>query len=907
MTNNIGSQWYKFDFHTHTPASLDYRDNPAPSCLDWLKAVMSAKIDCVAITDHNTGSGIDSLKDAYLNCQNESWFRPLTIFPGCEITISQGQGRIHFLAIFDPSTSSENITHFLGSCDIQGKSGDPENSFTQLSIASVIDKIKNANGLALPAHIEGPKGLFEGVTTTNPDIKAILKHINAAQFIDIDYLDGEKIDIGLKEDCKHLARLKGSDAHKVENLGSSYSWVKLSEKSIKGLKYALMDHHFCVLNQINDPNTTPPSYIRSLTIKEMNHCGKFTNNLPIFNLHPLFNAIIGGRGTGKSTFIEALRLALGRKNDINNLKNINDDISSFIEGVTNDKTEITLEVKNHASEYSSTWTKNKEISLSSKLNDVWHPDQGSIIERFPVNIYSQKQINALSTQPNSLMEIIDRSPEVGKNYLENKIRLAQEELMSLINEEFKIQNYIKNEGIINSELQALKNNIISYQTQGHKNLLEKKDLMYKVDNYLRTVNLDPFKEKLDYLNNFLLPPINPIPYNELPFDLKDELEQINIDFISNFTLIKSQIFNIKTQLEEAINQRNNAIFSSKWNFEFNDTINKYQEMVRDYQAKGIPFNSQDYDNWITRQTYLENELVSISKSKLRLAEITQFKQKEYNSIINSRLELNKNRQLFVDSVLNGNKYVKINVKPFCDTSSIESTFRQIIGTENFQASIYKEDNPAGSLLNNFINCEATAQNKIAAKDELCQIVSSLIVGSVPPGYSIDQRLLTHLSNKYKQQPEFFSRLVTWFPDDQLEIKYSKSGNGQSFSNIAKGSAGQKAAAILAFLLSHGNEPIIIDQPEDDLDNALISDLIVNQIHKNKNNRQIIIVTHNPNIVVNGDADLVNVMHYQGGQVQIKSSGSLVYQSIRDDVCEIMEGGRDAFHKRFQRIGSIDLI
>ncbi|WP_223236000.1 AAA family ATPase [Acinetobacter baumannii] len=123
-----------------------------------------------------------------------------------------------------------------------------------------------------------------------------------------------------------------------------------------------------------------------------------------------------------------------------------------------------------------------------------------------------------------------------------------------------------------------------------------------------------------------------------------------------------------------------------------------------------------------------------------------------------------------------------------------------------------------------------------------------------------------------------------------------------FVNISKGSAGQKAAAILAFLLSHGNEPIIIDQPEDDLDNELIYDLIVNQIHSNKNNRQIIIVTHNPNIVVNGDADLVNVMHFHKGQVEIKNCGSLIHESIRNDVCQIMEGGKDAFRKRYERIG-----
>jgi ABC-type lipoprotein export system ATPase subunit len=135
----------------------------------------------------------------------------------------------------------------------------------------------------------------------------------------------------------------------------------------------------------------------------------------------------------------------------------------------------------------------------------------------------------------------------------------------------------------------------------------------------------------------------------------------------------------------------------------------------------------------------------------------------------------------------------------------------------------------------------------------------------------------------------------------LRVKYSKDPSSGKFDDLEKGSAGQKAAAILAFLLSHGNEPLIIDQPEDDLDNALIYDLIVKQIHENKNRRQLIIVTHNANIAVNGDSELVHVLKYENGQVQIDQQGGLEESSIRESICAIMEGGRQAFLKRYNRI------
>jgi ABC-type lipoprotein export system ATPase subunit len=106
---------------------------------------------------------------------------------------------------------------------------------------------------------------------------------------------------------------------------------------------------------------------------------------------------------------------------------------------------------------------------------------------------------------------------------------------------------------------------------------------------------------------------------------------------------------------------------------------------------------------------------------------------------------------------------------------------------------------------------------------------------------------------------------------------------------------------LAFLLSHGNEPLIIDQPEDDLDNALISELIVTQIHTNKERRQLIVVTHNPNIVVNGDAELVHVLKFANSQVQLNMQGGLEEPEVRTAVCDIMEGGKEAFKKRYERM------
>lgn len=96
----------------------------------------------------------------------------------------------------------------------------------------------------------------------------------------------------------------------------------------------------------------------------------------------------------------------------------------------------------------------------------------------------------------------------------------------------------------------------------------------------------------------------------------------------------------------------------------------------------------------------------------------------------------------------------------------------------------------------------------------------------------------------------------------------------------------------SFLLLHGDEPLILDQPEDDLDNHLIYDLIVSQLRDNKRRRQVIVSTYNPNIVVNGDAEMVNAMDQVNGQCVVLEPGSGCLQSrdVRDEICRVMEGG-----------------
>lgn len=898
------NKWYKFDFHTHTPASDDYREPHPPSARDWLRSVMAAELDCVAITDHNTGGWVDTLKQTYDVVQSEEWFRPVTLFPGCELTLSLGATRIHLLALFEPDTRTEDITRFLGRCELQGSFGDPEHCFTTLSIETITNKIKDSGGIAIPAHIDGEKGLLHNVANTNPDIKKHLSLFQSAQFINSAYDTNESIHIELKKDTEHLAKVCGSDAHTLEALGTRYSWIKMGSPTLGGLDFALRDHVFCVLNQVSNPNTTPRSFIKALTIKKMRHCGMNPQNIPTIHLHPLFNSIIGGRGTGKSTFIEALRLSLGRSEDTEDLTGIHQDISTFVDGVTTPQTEIEITLKRNSSDYKANWKKDSPISFERLNAGSWVADEGSIKDRFPVNIYSQKQINALASNPNSLLELVDRSTTVNFSEWQELIDEKRRAYLQLCSDEMDLNRSIDQEGSKRSRLQEVSSDIANFESGGHSQVLLQNQLISSVDQILEDAgDISEIEGKFDELHQLTAPTLDLSSHDQLFNTLRIDLESIQARFDQDVSAIFAELEQLKNRLDTAKSKREQSIQNSNWMVHKNQSQQRYRETVDNYQQRGVEFNSLEYEEWVREKTRIERQLITISEEKQRRTAVLEEKDTVLSEILNLRAELQRNRQDFINDILLENEYVRMSILPFSDVSKIERTFRDLIGHERFASVIYEPENE-NTLLYGLINSDKSYDAKVEEHRILIENLTKIINDIELEGIRCDKRFSDFLKDKYETQPEFLARLACWMPDDFLEVKYSQRGNGTQFSSINKGSAGQKAAAILAFLLSHGDEPIIIDQPEDDLDNALVYSLIVNQIQSNKKRRQIIIVTHNPNIVVNGDAELVNVMEFRNGQVQIKESGSLIEQSIRDEVCEIMEGGREAFKKRFQRISQL---
>lgn len=114
------------------------------------------------------------------------------------------------------------------------------------------------------------------------------------------------------------------------------------------------------------------------------------------------------------------------------------------------------------------------------------------------------------------------------------------------------------------------------------------------------------------------------------------------------------------------------------------------------------------------------------------------------------------------------------------------------------------------------------------------------------------------------------------------------------------SDGQKNTAILALLFAHGTNPILIDQPEDELDSDFIYNQLVPLLRRVKYKRQIILATHNANIPVNGDCELLYALNTEMGKGILKAEGGLEKPLVKEAVLDIMEGSREAFKRRQEK-------
>lgn len=874
-----GAKFYRADLHIHSygeVGSYDVKDtNMTPSNI--IDKAIEENLSIISITDHNS---IGNLKEAVEYSEGKNIY----LIPGVELSTSQG----HLLVYFPDLIS---VSAFIGKLDISDNK-----ELCNHTIIQCLELAKKYDGIGVLSHIDSDAGFEMYMKGYTPFKEEILLHDNLygfeitkldslKWFTDFDDVEDRKSLIKkrrlkLKEDpTLDIAKTLSSDSHTIEGFGKNLNGakkltrLKLDTFNFHSFKIALKDSAARVRLEDVIPNSIP----HFVGIKY--HGGILDNQIIKFSKN--LNCLIGGRGTGKSTILESVRTTSGNKtrNELVDNEVWPDRISLIYQ----DETGRIIE-----------YAKDK---LNNPINQT-DPENGLSY----INIESIGQGETADTIKNC-----DKDPEVLLNFIDDFIDLGshkgddEEICQELLDNQSKLERLtleVSNvaeikKAKLNSEnqLNALKSKNAKKVVELEESLAGEKLLRNELRDYLNKL----FKGITDSLSDKSLFSLvlelddSKVKIGKEEFsEVKNIIKSLstNIDSISSQFKIDSKevVENIKKQLKE-------------WNSKEAKILNQIEDIRKDLESKGIKLDiafirkiTKDVTDYTTKLNdinkkqeelkKLKKERIELVKKRIDLKNKVYYKRHEYARQLNENL-----KSTVID--------YGINLKFTQGTFSVElaNTIKECMGWRTSQV-------PKADLMVNqlgFYKILDSLDRKNSSEIIKVKSVSGNVLFSSSEANIIVEEL---------SKPENLYRIERCTFEDFPSINVTKlviEPNGEQktlIKNFSKLSLGQQQSIMLSILLfSKRNCPLILDQPEDNLDSEFVFKTLVKNLRRIKEYRQVIVVTHNANIAVLGDAELIIPLKSTSERTHILDRGSIDNLKTKKHACDILEGGELAFRKR----------
>ncbi len=685
----------------------------------------------------------------------------------------------------------------------------------------------------------------------------------------------------------------GSSKHGLWGIGRRYSWLKMKqEPDLESLRQALLMPHVRVRNDFDNekvPYELPATWISGLTVK------KTTVTTEDFHVsfNPQLTTIIGGRGSGKSSIIQFIRAVFNMVNDLKELKSIREEFESFIKrtdktgGVLTNESQISIELWHNGQLYRITASKIKdaasktvEINRYDDLSSTWKVVDETNLKLFDFDIYNQKQIYEIARLPNTLRNRIDNANQHVLS-LREKLQTKEKAYLALCAKIREFQNKIQSLDALNARIEELETLIARYNSSGVQSLLQQLKQYTNETNYINDFieRSHSHKKRMDdYMASFH---IEPFPFDNINDDDREEIQAIITTHNDSVAQISQKFWEAQKQFVESVSGLESNVEQSQWM----KNKTSVQERVAAKQVELSTDGIQDVENFQTLLNQLNEKQVqvrSLEVTQEQLVQLKDDKRKLVEEMHGIRKEITTARKAFLKDILSGQD-IKIEVQPYRDKASFEKSFREIVSRESgFESNVDK-------MLEKLFNGNVS-KTILEIREDFFALRSDRMVEGYD-GYF--KNLIRNLAD------EQYDRLGILIPEDEISVSYKQIDTG-TYCSIQNASAGQKTSSILTFLLSYGKNPLLLDQPEDDLDNHLVYGLIVTGLRSTKERRQAIVITHNANIPVNGDAEYVVAMNSSSKAVSVLHKGTLEEDMIKREICDVMEGGVSAFKLRSQR-------
>lgn len=837
-----GSEWRKWDLHLHTASSYDYKYKAEDADEKLIEALKRNDIAVVAITDHFVinKQRINNLKEIAFSKSYD-----LIIFPGVELRTDKGGSNIHPIIIFDNDIDLDNLTEDFNSFK-RGKAVDQEcNEKIRWDYKDIVD-FSNAHNGILTIHAGSKKnGIDEQISNVLP-VKIATKE-EYAQTVHI-------LEIGKLEDIDEYKTFRfpnigikpmimGSDNHnpnKYPNDHNSdlFTWIK-ADPTFEGLKQIVYEPESRVKIQADNPEfekeKCPFTFIHI-----PNETKVFSEDddivfLPTtLPLNSSLVSIIGGRGTGKSQLINYLASAFNRNNN---------------PGRYNLLTDITIGRKASVSEEATVFKVSEEPNA-------------------PFMYIAQSQIKELVENKDKLSQNILETIGVTDVYsIPMDYMAIAEKTVNEYNRVIKVLNaggktIQERKDAIQKEIKRYTDFIQNITSEQNKKKLE--DYTKKVKNLHKIKNWQD-KIKLQYDKNAqFVTDANDIikKWNELFKNNGISIPLIDIhltqDYLNNVLLAR---------LSSAYQKTGNEIEDTKREFNnYKGDLTTLLSNVSAYQAKVLELEKQNALLEQEEQEYQKLSTVSFKELGDSICKSID----NYTSLINAKWLEFKGDSNIVDSEKKGlldiilQKELEVESEITLDTNRMYNLL-----LDKLDGRSYSIDKLHNSLNINTI-------------DDFLDFVCQKSPANV---FTLDKEDLR------RQVLYLFYERYTDFISIGVKVTLNK-------KPITKLSFGQQGTIYLRLQIAAKmfSETIIYDQPEDDLDNDFISNELIPIFKKIKLYRQIIIVSHNANLVVNADSEQVIIAKNTDGRLSYMS-GSLEDPFINSEVCRVLEGGQKAFEDR----------
>ncbi len=849
-----GSAWVRLDTHLHTRADKEFKFDGEDDTFvnSYVEKLVEQNIKVGIITNHNKFD-----EGEYKALRKKAAKQEIFLLPGIELSVNDGANGIHTLVVFNPDewivNGANYINQFITESFVGKQNNENENGRSNHDLITTIERLNkyHKSYFIILAHVEEKSGFFKaldgGRVQEFGKNKLFRNSVIAFQKVrtrdEVTKWEGWL-------DNQLPVFVEGSDPKKLDEIGKGkQTFIKIGDFNFEAVKFALKDKANRVKNDVTNTKDLEPtnSYIKSVSFTG----GKL--NETTIDLSTSMNNLVGVRGSGKSSIIEAIRYVLDLSFGKNSAdKQYKEELVKALLGSGGKVTVIAVDNRGNEYTIERAYGHSIKIKVGDELKNL---DIQSIINK-PL-YFGQKDLSSYKDGFES--DLIHKLIGDKTKSVKSEIEIKQQEVRALLESIKKYASLDDKKEEVARKIEELKLKIDEFK----KHNIEEK-LQRQIEFNKDKASLQAVKKKLTSFSEELNQFVGIYERDDFFEKLKGYESKENGEIFQKlYAVVDDTKTSFLTVTSEAHKVLNSFKTIAAIEAEFDAKAKSLQEEFLEIQRK-IDIPNLRADDFIKYNRELETQklmMAEIDKSsetakelKKKLAqllyELNELYLKEFR-IIEKEISSINGTQTFIElkAEFKGNK------------REYEGFLKNILGGSGLGKPDYDK------LLEDYID-----------PAEIYNNFESIVFGG--------NKTLT-FREKFTLS---LSDALTFQVPNKIEIFY----NGKE---LTKHSLGQRASALIIFILTQReNDIIIIDQPEDDLDNQTIYNEVIKELIKLKDKTQFIFATHNANIPVLGDCEQVIVCDYMENKILVEH-GSIDNHDIQQKIIDIMEGGDEAFEKR----------